>query len=600
MNPFHGSLDDNFRGRYVRAVSNDGTAYVGWVDRIHHHDRHVVLRDAQALDTGEEVGAALLAHVDTMEVLESSSTIDAIDLDAIHPAPYHVADFSREENVGYIADVRTTGFVGSYPVVRPIDDGYQIVEGHKRIWACRQAGLDEHPVEIVDVDDWQLACRFVDDHLPDEGQVHDGGTANGCYDDEAIVEVLELLAQRWGDRIYGVPRVAFNVDRLQADPVPAPDDVASAPDPEPDRGDFELEWNTPGPSAEDDGDDPGAEDDQEVPEEYECSHEDCDFSTDTENGLSIHKGRVHSGGTTDLDRQLEEILDEEGELPSKEIEFLLETSSDHYRNVLSRMQREGRVESRSDPDDGRRNLYRLATDGDLEDDDEVSEADTDASEPSEEPTPAIVRIDDEEAASAEFLDRVHEGVNPESIDGLEEELAEADTPVDEAIQEVEQTDAEPEEGAARSDGGTTAVPTDDDEPTDDPLPSPPEPDMDAAGDVWCGVCGAGTFEADGLREHHEAEHDGEPVALDHQPTVEQLLDMDAPVIPGEGAIEEYVLPDDVDLTDVEAACDDHLFIEEVAEALGLSVGRTRVVLVRTGNYDESIQEGRLVRSRRSE
>ncbi|MFC6973679.1 winged helix DNA-binding protein [Halomicroarcula sp. GCM10025709] len=61
-----------------------------------------------------------------------------------------------------------------------------------------------------------------------------------------------------------------------------------------------------------------------------------------------------------------DLLEEHGELPSSEIELLLETSSGHYRNVLSKMQRDGRVESRKDPEDKRRNLYRLADDVDKE------------------------------------------------------------------------------------------------------------------------------------------------------------------------------------------------------------------------------------------
>lgn len=126
-------------------------------------------------------------------------------------------------------------------------------------------------------------------------------------------------------------------------------------------------------------------------DEAVCDVEGCDYSG-SERGLAIHKGRAHADdederddvqedaepdaadepapesddqATADevpLEEQIADVLEEEGEVSSKEIELLLETSSSHYRNILSRMQRDGRVESRRDPDDGRRRLYRLAAD----------------------------------------------------------------------------------------------------------------------------------------------------------------------------------------------------------------------------------------------
>ena len=41
-NPFIDGMDDRLRGRYVRAVSNQGRVYRGWVERIHHHERHLI------------------------------------------------------------------------------------------------------------------------------------------------------------------------------------------------------------------------------------------------------------------------------------------------------------------------------------------------------------------------------------------------------------------------------------------------------------------------------------------------------------------------------------------------------------------------------
>jgi len=105
-------------------------------------------------------------------------------------------------------------------------------------------------------------------------------------------------------------------------------------------------------------------------EEYVCDVDGCSFSSTSERGLAIHQARTHDDDgdagesqaddtEPSLEARIVDILDEHGELPSSEIELLLETSSDHYRNVLSSLKRDGRVETRSDPEDRRRNLYRL-------------------------------------------------------------------------------------------------------------------------------------------------------------------------------------------------------------------------------------------------
>ncbi|PSQ44458.1 hypothetical protein BRD17_04025 [Halobacteriales archaeon SW_7_68_16] len=140
-------------------------------------------------------------------------------------------------------------------------------------------------------------------------------------------------------------------------------------------------------------------------DEAVCDVEGGDYSG-SEHGLAIHKGHAHAddGDESDdiqedaeldaadeptaegddqavadevpLEEQIADVLEEEGKVSSKEIELLLETSSSHYRNILSRMQRDGRVESRRDPDDGRLRLYWLADNENLP----SSEDGTDTSE----------------------------------------------------------------------------------------------------------------------------------------------------------------------------------------------------------------------------
>ena len=226
-NPFIDGMDDRLRGRYVRAVSNQGRVYRGWVERIHHHERHLLLRDATLVDQGEtDVGSTLVTRATEVAVLDDDSRIERIALRAIKAAPYHEREFQESENRGYVADVHDTGFVGSFPVVRPIDgdldhpgsEGFDVVEGHKRIWACRQAGIVTHPVEIVDISDWAAACRFVADHYPDPGQVDgDGAVGSGCYEADDLAASIETLVDEWGERALELDRVRFNAERLELD-----------------------------------------------------------------------------------------------------------------------------------------------------------------------------------------------------------------------------------------------------------------------------------------------------------------------------------------------------------------------------------------------
>jgi hypothetical protein len=205
VNPFHRALDDELRGEQVRVVTNDGAVYSGWVERIHHQQRHVLLRAATRRDdqggVDDPLGSTFVAHAETIEVVDPSE-IQAVSLDQVQPAPYHAREFDPLANGAYIASVRDDGWAGSYPIVRYVgEDGtqYEVLEGHKRLWVAEQAGLRSHPVEIVDdVDDWAALRWFVDDHFPDPEQVDDNGatTADGYYGAAQIETAVAEMARR--------------------------------------------------------------------------------------------------------------------------------------------------------------------------------------------------------------------------------------------------------------------------------------------------------------------------------------------------------------------------------------------------------------------
>lgn len=223
-NPFHRSLDDRFRGRRVQVTSNQGATYVGWVERIHHHDRHVVLVGARREDAGGKlVGNVMVAHADSIVEAppeknaprHQRSRVELVDVHAVEPSPWHVREFDRAANVDYIADVARDGWVGSYPVVRATEMGHEIVAGHKRFWAAREAGLAFHPAEVRAVSGWEARQLFLQDHLPTEADIGaDGTPGEGCYTDAETRACIELLAEHASATTFELPVVRFNVERL--------------------------------------------------------------------------------------------------------------------------------------------------------------------------------------------------------------------------------------------------------------------------------------------------------------------------------------------------------------------------------------------------
>jgi len=221
MNSFDESLEDTFRARKVRVIARDETEYTGFVERINWRDRHFILHGAENGD-GEHVGAVLVSHAERVELVEDDDAdrlrVERLPLDEIKPSPYAVKAFDREQNLKYIDTIRGQGVRRNFPIVRPVEEGYELVDGHKGVWACRCAGLDVQPCEIVKLSDWEATERFVHDHIPTPRRVaEDGTTEDGWYDDEEITAAIERLAADWGDRVLDLYAVAYNVDRLDLD-----------------------------------------------------------------------------------------------------------------------------------------------------------------------------------------------------------------------------------------------------------------------------------------------------------------------------------------------------------------------------------------------
>lgn len=99
-----------------------------------------------------------LRRVDHLEPRE-------IELDVIDPCPYHARNFDAAANRDYIDAIRERGRPESPPLVRDCGDRFEILNGHKRIWASYVAGLESVPCEVHYERDLYAARTWARYHL---------------------------------------------------------------------------------------------------------------------------------------------------------------------------------------------------------------------------------------------------------------------------------------------------------------------------------------------------------------------------------------------------------------------------------------------------
>lgn len=189
MNPFHKELDRSLRGKVVQVDTGNGLVYRGTVNRMNHHEGDILLQSARVL---HKSGKVPLSRVDKFADWTDVGNVYVSDVDALHTVPNQHArvkdiiypDVADIDNSPYypLDDVGTppddhmrgayrNGFTGSFPVVRPVNKvessggpedhtgrevtRFELINGHKRIEACRMVGLERHPVEVIECTDEQ-------------------------------------------------------------------------------------------------------------------------------------------------------------------------------------------------------------------------------------------------------------------------------------------------------------------------------------------------------------------------------------------------------------------------------------------------------------
>lgn len=157
-NPFYQTLDWTVRGKLCRVMDGE-TTFTGWLDRVNHHDGSVVIHSAtieRPDGNTETIGGVYVESPGTIEVIKPSKTVEYVDLDDLQPHPDHPQDFNPEDRI--IRGCYRNQFAKSFPVIR--ESNGTIINGHKRIAAAEAAGLEKHPVEVVNVTDEQAQELF--------------------------------------------------------------------------------------------------------------------------------------------------------------------------------------------------------------------------------------------------------------------------------------------------------------------------------------------------------------------------------------------------------------------------------------------------------
>ncbi len=85
----------------------------------------------------------------------SNTAINEVDISKISPNPNQPRSHFNQEKIDDLAkSIEKDGLLQPI-IVRPFEDGYQIVAGERRYHACKQAGLETIPVRVVSMDELQ-------------------------------------------------------------------------------------------------------------------------------------------------------------------------------------------------------------------------------------------------------------------------------------------------------------------------------------------------------------------------------------------------------------------------------------------------------------
>ena len=99
-------------------------------------------------------------------IAKEEPTIVQISTAKLHPFPAHPFKVQDDEDMAQLTQSIQSQGVLTPLVVRPLDDGkYEVISGHRRLHACRKAGIKTVPALVYAIDRDAAAIALVDSNL---------------------------------------------------------------------------------------------------------------------------------------------------------------------------------------------------------------------------------------------------------------------------------------------------------------------------------------------------------------------------------------------------------------------------------------------------
>lgn len=99
-------------------------------------------------------------------ITKDTPTIAQISTDKLHPFPAHPFKVLDDEDMEQLTQSIQAQGVLTPLVIRPLDNGeYEVISGHRRLHACRKAGIQTVPALVYAIDRDAAAIALVDSNL---------------------------------------------------------------------------------------------------------------------------------------------------------------------------------------------------------------------------------------------------------------------------------------------------------------------------------------------------------------------------------------------------------------------------------------------------
>ena len=99
-------------------------------------------------------------------MVKEPNTFITVPTAILHPFPNHPFKVQDNEEMAELTEsIKELGILTSL-VVRPLEDGQcEVISGHRRLFACRKAGIDSVPAIVHNIDRDKAAITLVDSNL---------------------------------------------------------------------------------------------------------------------------------------------------------------------------------------------------------------------------------------------------------------------------------------------------------------------------------------------------------------------------------------------------------------------------------------------------